>query len=316
MPNDPAANATVVPLSVVRFDTDFFAMDTNQITKGLEGLYQKQPLFADQFFKLILMTNPLKDTLSVKAFYRAYLPIYKHAAQLNAPEKVKQDLTVGLSRFHFYFPTYTMPSKIIYFIGPLEGYGNVVTMEGIAIGLQMYLGAKAPWYFSQQIQSIYPTYISRKFEPAYIPVIAMQNMVDDLSPLKTAGKNGLINMVEAGKRQFVIKNCLPNTADTLIWGYTQKQLSALISNENQIWTFIVHQKLLYSVAQIDIQNLMHDAAHNDNFGEDIPGSVGKYIGYQIVKDWIAKQSQKTSFNLAILLSTPAQEIFDGSGYNP
>ena len=315
-PGDPAKNAVKLSFKIARFDTDFFRIDTNHIAKEVHNLYQKYPLFSDDFFRLILMSNPLKDTLAIKAFYRSYLPIFQLSKKINAPAIVHQDIVSGLSKFHFYFPTYTMPSTIIYFIGPLEGYGNVLTKQGVAVGLQMYLGANTPWYFSEQIQSIYPTYISRKFEPAYIPVVAIQNILDDFAASKSIGKNVLTNMVEAGKRQYIIKSCLPQTADSLIWGYSNKQLAALKTNENELWAFIINQKLLYSVAQRDVQDLMHDAAYNDYFGEDIPGDVGRYIGYQIVDAWMHKQPEKTRTNLLTLLNTPAEQIFEGAKYNP
>ncbi len=315
-PTDPAKNALKLSLKIERFDSSFFNIDTTHIAKSIHSLYQKHPFFSDDFFRLILMTNPLKDTVSIKAFYRSYLPIYQQAEKINAPSIVQQDLVSGLSRFHFYFPEYTMPTNIIYFIGPLEGYGNVITKEGVGVGLQMYLGANAPWYFSEQIQTIYPTYMSRKFEPAYIPVVAIQNILNDFAASKAVGKNVLTNMIEAGKRQYIINSCLPQTADSLLWGYSNKQLAALKSNENEIWSFILHQKLMYSVAQRDIQDLMHEAAHNDYFGEDIPGDVGRYMGCQIVKAWMAKQSEKTRTNLSELLNTPAEQIFEAAKYNP
>ena len=315
-PADPAKNAVNLSLKIERFDSSFFNIDTTHIAKGIHSLYQKHPLFSDDFFRLILMTNPLKDTVSIKAFYRSYLPIYQDSKKINAPSIVQQDLVSGLSRFHFYFPNYTMPSTIIYFIGPLEGYGNVITKQGIGVGLQMYLGANAPWYFSEQIQTIYPTYISRKFEPAYIPVVAIQNILDDFASSKAIGKNVLTNMIETGKRQYIIKSCLPKTADSLLWGYSNKQLKALRADENQIWAFIVNQKLMYSVAQRDVQDLMHDAAHNDYFGEDIPGDVGRYIGYQIVEAWMAKQTEKTRANLLTLLNMPAEQLFEEAKYKP
>ncbi len=315
-PTDPAKNAVKLSLKIERFDSSFFNMDTTQIAKEIHKLYQIHPSFSDDFFRLILMTNPLKDTGSIKAFYRAYLPIYKEAKKINAPAKVEQDLVSGLSRFHFYFPNYTMPSHIIYFIGPLEGYGNVITKEGVGVGLQMYLGANAPWYFSEQIQTIYPTYISRKFEPAYIPVVAIQNIVDDFASSKAIGKNVLTNMIEAGKRQYIIQSCLPETPDSLLWGYNNKQLEALRADENQIWSFIVNQKLMYSVAQRDVQDIMHEASHNDYFGEDIPGDVGRYIGYKIVAAWVNKQPDKNKSNLQFLLNTPAEQIFEAAKYTP
>ena len=45
-------------------------------------------------------------------------------------------------------------------------------------------------------------YISRKFEPAYIPVSAMNNIVLDMYPEQLSGKPLIAQMVELGKRIY------------------------------------------------------------------------------------------------------------------
>lgn len=312
--NDPAANAPAVQIPIVRFDDAFFNMDTNQMAVGIKALYDKYPLFSNDFFGNILMLNPLKDTIAIKAFYRGYRPIYDQAKQLNGPLKVQLELNEAFKRFHFYFPSYKLPPALIYFIGPLESYGNIITHAGVAVGLQMYLGSQSPWYFSEQIQTIYPVYMSRRFEVPYIPVVAIQNMLSDYVPNNALGKNVLTQMIESGKRQYILEKCCPTLADSLVWGYTQQQLNALKIEEANIWTFLLQQKLIYSTEQVDMRNMLQEAAYNDYFGEEIPGDVGRYIGYQIVYAWIQKQPKKERGNLDALLKIPAQALFDAAGY--
>ena len=56
--------------------------------------------------------------------------------------------------------------------------------------------------------------------------------------------------------------------------------------------------------------ILVEAPYNDYFGEDIPGNVGKYIGYTIVKSWMNQQDVKSKNDLNRLLKTPAKTIFD------
>jgi hypothetical protein len=313
-PKDPALLIPSVKLEVQRFDSAFFGMDTLQIQKSIQTLYKQYPVYAPVFFDKIIMLDPNKEQKSISTFYKAYFPIFKEVQKVNAPQKVQTDLEQAFTRFHYYFPEYKLPSRVIYFIGPLESYSNILIDSAVCVGLQMHLGASASWYYSEQIQTIYPPYISRRFEPQNITVATIQNLLEDFSPTKTVGKNLLTQMIEVGKKQFVLEQILPKLADTTIWGYAKTQLNALSSQESQIWDYLLQQKMLYSVAAIDSRDIMQTATSNSLFGEEIPGDVGRYMGYKIVLQWWRKNGATSS--LLKLLSIPAEELFSEASYKP
>ena len=307
---DPAAKAPQPTIAVVHFEEAFFAMDTLHFETSLANLVKKYPQFSADYFDRILMMSPEKEAKSILAFYKAYLPIYKEVKRVQASKMATPALEAALKRFHYYFPNYQLPKQLIYFIGPLETYGNVVTKDGLAIGLQLYMGAKSSWYYSEQINTIYPTYISRQFSPEYIPVNSIQNLLNDYEPIMLNGKNVLTQLIEIGKRQYLLKQCMPATADTILFGYTANQLNAIQDNASAIWTFIASQNRLYSVDPNDTRPLLTEAPYNDYFGENIPGNVGKYIGYRIVNAWMDQQKGKAKEDLNQLLKTPALTIFN------
>ena len=214
---------------------------------------------------------------------------------------------------HFYFPKYAISNKVILFIGPLEAYGNVVTKSGTGIGLQMYLGANSDWYFSEQIQTIYPSYISRRFTSAYIAVNTVQNIINDIVPLQFIGKNVLDQMIEEGKRQYIINKCFPATPDSIRMGYTQNQLHNLAQEESNIWTYLLKQNTLFSKDPTVVRSIIQEGVYSDIFGEAVPGNVGKYIGYKIVSAWMSQQD-KMSFD-SLLLTSP-DKIFEAAKYTP
>jgi hypothetical protein len=256
------------------------------------------------------MLSPKKESKKIGAFYKAYLPIYQATTKVQAFKKSTPEITAAFKRFHFYFPSYTLPKQIIYFIGPLETYGNVVTKDGLAIGLQLYMGAESSWYFSEQINTIYPTYISRQFAPEYIVVNSVQNILNDYDPLVLNGKQLIEQMIEIGKRQYILSQCLPNASDTLLLGYTGNQLKAIEDNKGDIWTFLSSQNRLFSVDPSLTSAILREAPYNDYFGEAIPGNVGKYIGYRMVQSWMNQQKGTSKSDLNQLLKTPAKTIFD------
>ena len=307
---DPAKYEPTPTIRAVRFDSAFFAMDTLNFESDLVKLVQQYSQFSEDYFNRILMLSSKKESNRILAFYKAYLPIYQATTKIQAPKKATPEIAEAFKRFHFYFPTYTLPKQIIYFIGPLETYGNVVTKDGLAIGLQLYMGAASSWYYSEQISTIYPSYISRQFAPEYIVVNSLQNILNDYDPLRINGKQLIEQMIEIGKRQYIIGQCLPNASDTLLLGYTGHQLKAIEENKGDIWTFLSSQNRLFSVDPNLTSAILREAPYNDYFGEDIPGNVGKYIGYLIVKSWMSQQKGKSKSDLNQLLKTPAKTIFD------
>lgn len=307
---DPANAAPKPSIKELHFEDAFFAMDTLHFEESLTKLVQKYPAFSADYFDRILMLSPSKEAKDIKAFYRAYLPIYKEAKKIDASKMATAQLTDALKRLHYFFPDYPLPKQFIYFIGPLETYGNVVTKDGLAIGLQLYLGGESSWYFSEQINTIYPRYISRQFAPEYIVVNALQNLLNDYEPIVLNGKQLIVQMIEIGKRQYILEQCLPHAKDTLLMGYTANQLEVVEENAKDIWTFLSSQNRLFSVDPNWTKAILTEAAYNDYFGEDTPGNVGKYMGYRIVNAWMRQQKGKSKNDLNALLKIPAMDIFN------
>lgn len=312
---EAAKQAPAVAISIAPFMDDFFTMDTIQVAKSIEKLFKKYPLFSEDYFTYIITAHPQKDTLAIKAFYKAYMPVYKDAKKVNAINTAAPHLQEAFRRVQYYFPNYKLGKKIILFIGPLESYGNIITKEGVAVGLQLYLGANAPWYYSEQIQTIYPSYISRRFSPIYIAVNSVQNILNDIVPLNVASGNVMHHMIEEGKRQYILNKCITSVPDTVLMGYTAKQLASLESEEANIWTYFLKQNTLFSKDPNEVRAVMQESPYSDLFGEELPGNTGKYIGYKIVTAWMEKREQK-NIEFEALLKTPSSIIFETSKYKP
>lgn len=312
---DAAKQAPAVVVTIAPFMDDFFTMDTIHVANSIEKLFKKYPLFSADYFTYIITANPQKDTLAIKAFYKAYMPVYKDAKKVNAINIAAPKIQEAFKNVQFYFPNYKLEKKVILFIGPLESYGNIVTKEGVAVGLQLYLGANAPWYFSDQIQTIYPTYISRRFAPEYIAVNSVQNIINDIVPLNVASGNVLHHMIEEGKRQYILNKCISSLPDTVLMGYTAKQLTNLESEESNMWAYFLKQNTLFSKDPNVVRAVMQESPYSDLFGEELPGNTGKYMGYKIVTAWMEKRAQK-NMEFDALLKIPATTIFENSKYKP
>lgn len=313
--NIPDVLGIRAPISLQRFERSFFSLDTMKLDESLQELTTEYHGFAQDFLFNILGSSPDAVTLDIPVFIRTYQSIAKDAsAQFPDLSKELSDVQQGLQFVKYYFPDYRLPEKLITFIGPLNSYGSIITPDGLGVGLQLYLGSNHPLYLSEEGQQLYPRYISRRFDRLYIPVNAIKNVIDDLYPPMYAGKPLIEQMVEAGKRLYLLDQLMPYTADTLKTGYTRQQLEGCYENEKNIWSFFVQNNLLYTIDPEMIRDYMTDAPNTPTLGQASPGFIGQFVGWQIVKKWMSQQ--KESANMKMLMEAPAKKIFEEAKYKP
>lgn len=315
----PDVSNIKVDLQVQRFEKDFFAIDTTKSDESLQQLHQKYPTFTQDFLFNILALPPQPDSVKtlqaqLSSFLRSYQPLKDSADKVFSNlDDVADQVKRGLQFVKHYFPSYRVPTTIVSFIGPINSYANILTQDAFAVGLQSYMGKNYSLYNSEAGQSLYPAYVSRRFDKLYIPVNCMKNIIDDIFPDNSAGKPLIEQMVQEGKRMYILDHLLPETADSLKTGYTQAQLDGAIAHETNIWSYFVQNDLLYSTEQDVMRDYMNDSPKTLVFGEGSPGFIGKFVGWQIVKKWMSKNEKLT---LTELINTGPQRIFSEAKYKP
>ena len=303
-----------VNLTTERFEQDFFAVDTLQFEASMNALNKKYPGFTTDFMFNILGTTPATAQVDVRSFIASYQSIYNHTKPLFGDfSAFSKDIKKGFQLVHYYFPNYKLPQKIISYIGPINSYACVITPDAIAIGLQLFLGKDHPLYLSPQGQSMYPAFVSRKFEPAFIPATALKNIVDDMYPAKTQGLPLVAQMIELGKRLYLLDQFLPEMADTLKTGYTALQLEACYKNEQTIWSMFIQNDFLYKSDPQITRDFLVDAPFTHTLGEGSPGNIGQFTGWQIVKKWMSKNSKAS---LKELMEKDPLKLFEEAKYKP
>lgn len=311
----PDVSNIKVNLPLQRFEQDFFAIDTNNIDYELSALQSRYGNFLNDYLYNILQLPTEKDSVIaiVKRFLKDYKPVYEAAGNIKNLKEQQNAVVYSLKLVKHYFPEYGLPPSLITFVGPVEGYGNVLTPEGLAVGLQLYLGKNYPLYNENFLRDVYPSYISRRFEPEYIAVNCIKNIVDDIYPQNTSGKPLIENMIEQGKRLYMLDLFMPETPDSLKTGYTAAQLKGAEENEALIWNFFLQNNLLYVSDPSQIRDYINDAPNTAVFGEASPGNIAQFTGWQIIKKYMADHPEAT---LQQLLSTPANKIFQEAKYKP
>lgn len=314
----PDVSNIKIELSTMRFEKDLFTLDTTNFTSKLDLLIARYPSFGENFLATILNTDPTWSADSAANYVHGFITAYKEV--YDTAQKVftdftpfEKDIKQGLQFVKYYFPKFKEPKKIITYIGPLDGYGDILSDDAIIVGLHHHLGKSFSLYRSQIVQETYPEYISNRFEPDYIAVNCMKNILNDLYPERMEDKPLVQQMVEKGKRLFVLSNLLPKTEEYKLIGYTKEQLKAVYEHETAVWDLFVQNKFLQTIDNNIIKNYIGEGPKTQELGEASPGNIGSFAGWQIVKKFMQKNPKYT---LQELMAADAETIFQQAKYKP
>ena len=314
----PDVSNIEIKLNTKRFDKELFSLDSNQMVLQLDPLIAKYPSFGENFLISILGADPKWNTDTtanyVKEFIAAYRPIYDTAEKIFSDfSPYENEIKSSLQFLKYYFPIYKTPEKIITYIGPLDGYGDILSEDAIIIGLQHHLGKSASYYQSSRLQETYPSYITNRFEPDYISINCMKNIILDMYPEKKDESTLAVKMIENGKRLYCLQKLLPEKKSYQLIGYTETQLKDCYTHEANIWNLFIQNDLLQIIDNNTIKNYIGDSPKTQELGEASPGNIGSFTGWQIVKKYM---DNNPKVSLLSLMGTNAEIILEKAKYKP
>lgn len=314
----PDVSGIKIEVSTQRFEKELFSLDTANYTANFENLIARYPSFGENFISTVLGADPLWNSDStamyVKGFTEAYKKVYDTTvAVFKDFTPYEAEIKQGLQFVKYYFPAYKVPNKIITYIGPLNGYGDILADDALIVGLHLHLGQQFSLYHSELVQQTYPDYISRRFEPDYIAVNSIKNIVLDIFPEKLEEKTLVQQMVEKGKRLYLLSKLLPKADEYKLIGYTKEQLKEAYTREKYIWDLFVQNSLLQSIDENLIKNYIGESPKTQELGDALPGNIGSFTGWQIVKKYMDKNPETT---LQKLMTTDNDTIFQTAKYKP
>jgi hypothetical protein len=141
----------------------------------------------------------------------------------------------------------------------------------------------------------------------------MKNIISDAFPYNASNNNLVEEMIEKGKRLYVLDKLLPTTPDTLKLGYTSQQLEGCFQNEALIWNYFVKNDLLYNKESTVTQLYIKDGPKTPELGDGAPGYIGLFVGRQLVRSYMKNHPE---VSLQQLIKTSNQEILNNGGYKP
>jgi len=289
-------------------------MDLDTLPAAISSLYKKYDDFLDVFsYHIISIGSPSSRD------YQAYLSmflndrlnkeVYAETQKIFPDLKgIERELSTAFSLYKSVFPEKEIPRVVAYvsrFNNPCFTVSNY-----IGLGLDRYFGISSDYYKKLEL----PKYTKANMFPEKIPSDLMYSWASATFSFNDSVDNALSRMIHEGKLIYFAKAMLPEEPDSLILGYTKAQMKWVKANEEQMWTYLVEKKLLFSRNAMDIRKLTGAAPFTYFFSNDSPGRAGVYIGWRIFSEY-ARRNPKISFS-EMMYETDYEKILRLSKYNP
>ncbi len=273
-----------------------------------------------EFARLYFNTNQFgNDTALVKELYTRI-----NDPELNVLYQQTQDefaeatdlngqLADAFTNIQKDFPTFHAPKVITTFTG-FMGPDLIVTDSVVIVSLDYFVGPKAK-YRPQGPE--YPNYILRRYQKPYIAPAIVFAISDKYNATNRTDQTLLADMVYYGKGYVFTKTVLPGSdgepiADSLIIGYTDRQLTDTYASQDLVWAHFIDNQLLYQVNPAVKQRYMNERPFTAEISPKCPGAIGRWLGWRIVGRY---HDTHESVSLADLMrNADARKLFGESGY--
>lgn len=205
---------------------------------------------------------------------------------------------------HFY-PDFRAP-EIKFMVSGFTGNDLYISDSLIIIGLDYFGGPQAryrPDVFDYQL---------RRYQKEYIVPSIIFFMSNKYNRLNANDPTLLSEMIGYGKGYEFVRQVLPNTPDSLILGYSEDNLKRTYNSQLDIWAFFITNKLLYEKNELKKQKFIGERPFTTEIGNEVPGAIGRWIGWRIVSKFMEENPDVTLPQL--MLKNNAAEILQESGY--
>ncbi len=298
---------STLSLDYRHYEQDLFKLDTKYLSSSLDKLAPKYPVFINGNYKdptkLIQLENYLSNELNIKLFN-------DWDAKIGSYDKMEEELNLAFSHYKYYFPNETLPTVYTYISGINYEEPIVANQKEILIGIDLFYGGDYEAYAQLQI----PKYISKNNNPKYITPVVVRAFAQNKFEKYIHGETLLDNMIGLGKIEYFVEAMMPKVMDSIRFQFTTNQMIWCYSHERSFWKHLAIKNHLFSKDYRNYKKFIQHGPFVSSLERDSPGRAGIFIGYRIIKDYMAKNPDVTLSEL--MIDSDFTTIFRDSKYNP
>lgn len=303
-----------VDITIERFDLSIDSLRTDYSEDLLQRIIRQYPDFLELYSEgIIRVGSPYSANYiqNLNAFfeYPIYKEVFESSKTIFADYKwIEEDLENALKHYKHYFPHFVVPHVYTF----LSGFNQSIVIDSalLAIGLDKYLGAKSHYYKQLGVER----YLAANMQPSMIVVDCMKGLLESESSYNFEEEHLLAKMIHEGKLMYCLKAFMPEYPDSLLMGYTEKQMEYCDQYEENMWNYLVEKKLLFNSEHMNVIRFVGKAPFTAPFSHDSPGRTGVWLGYRIVSSYMLNNHDVSLSQL--LAEDDFQKIMNKSKYKP
>jgi hypothetical protein len=308
---DEGSVALEKELSIIRLEDEIDALTDTAAAKVFLNTY---PLFSEKFLQRSKLPH---DSILTKDIYG--LSTSEHVDTMRNDVKrefpnlnwLKTDLSNLFSHIKHYYPDFYVPP--VYTL--VSGYGVDLEIKDsiVVIGLEFFLSDSSRYMARSADGNPLPSYIRRRLKKRFlVPEIAMVE-ADRFCEIDPLDNTMMGEMMKWGRVYYFMERTMPCLQDSLLTGYTEKELEDVNGNLSTIWAHYLDKNLFFNTDLFLIKKYCDERPKIIEIGENCPGRIGRWLGWQIVRKWA--KDKKLSLN-QVMAEKDARKIFTESGFKP
>lgn len=287
-------------IKLQRLDSLFALSDKNKAVAEIEKFQVENPAFADIYFKQLVPIFS-KDKDEFKTRLSGFLSSDQisnlvDTTQIVYPNlnELRKDLKKAMQYYMHYFPEASIPNfySLISEFGVQSFIFEDGNTDGVGIGLDMFLGKDFNYKRLDPRNPAFSDYLTDFYTKENIVKRSVEVILEDrLGTMK--GSNLLSQMINEGKKLYILRYILPFVPEDVVLGYRPEQLEWLRKNEIEMWSFFLEKELLYETSNAKTFKYLNPSPNSPGMPEQAPGRTGAYIGFKIVESYMNRNPSTT-----------------------
>ena len=295
-------------VTVIRFDQQLF---NQKSPDSIRAWLNQNPTVAQLYFNAngagndTTLVRQLTNRLNNPALNQFNTQIQTQFGDL---ADLRKQLGEAFTNIKKDFPDFKSP-KIATVVTGFMGPDLVVTDSLVIIGLDYFVGPKAKFL---PPKDVFPQHILRRYDKDHLAPAIVFAISDKYNATNRADQTLLADMVYYGKGYVFTKTMIPEVADSLVIGYSDKQLTQTFNAQDVVWAHFIDNQLLYQTNPAIKQRYLNERPYTAEIGQACPGAIGRWLGWRIVGRY---RDEHSGQNIADLMrNADARQIFEQSGY--
>ena len=310
--------AFIPETSSIKIDVPYTSLEDSlpsiRTKEDLVGFFNRHPTLREAFFNRPAYPN---DSIFINALYEKFtnphldtLLMETHRVFGNGSE-LRSEFEKAFVNMKYYFPQIGT-RKIQTMITGLEGGSDLFVSDSlIIVGLDYFLGDGAKYRPNEMPQYMLRRYTKDFIVPSVVLLTGIDSRINKVNP---DDRTVLADMIAYGKAYYFTKQMIPCMPDSVMIGYTKKEMEGSYKFESLIWSRFVEDEVLFATSHVVKQKYISERPKTIEVGEECPGRIGTWVGWQIVKKYMEGHPDVTLPQLMNMQN--ASQLFKESGYKP